>query len=286
MAKLFSGERVVPTWLAALQALRQSGGDDQNFLLEIADPLSMTTQDSEMIACVDEALRTHSDISVKTVAATIFPIAMYRRYGRPAFYTEFSKRMKRAKKEGTWGTYALRMIERRGKKKNEVVNPLEQVIEKLVRATTGGQAFHDIYEMGVAEPSEDFDLNEENYYGCELPTFDAARDGRKVSNMPCLSHLSFKLVDKERVDLTVMYRSHYYCQRALGNLIGLAQLLSFVAKESQLKVGTLTCLSTHAHLDSSSWGKAAEFKAVVQTLEKVGATAPSMVEKLVPPRKG
>jgi hypothetical protein len=51
-----------------------------------------------------------------------------------------------------------------------------------------------------------------------------------------------------------MYRSHHYCARALGNLLGLAQLLSFVAKEAELKVGTLTCLSSHAVLDAETWG--------------------------------
>lgn len=280
MAKLFPGERVVPTWLAALQALRGCGGDAQNFLLEVANPLSMTAQDESMIACVDQALREHRDISVNTVAATIFPIGMYRRYGRPAFYEEFTKRMKRAQKDGSWGTYALRMIQRRGKD-GKIINPLDDVIKKLTRATSSGKSYHDVYELGVAEPSEDLDINDADYYGCELPTFDAARDGLMVSNMPCLSHLSFKLVGTDRVDLTAMYRSHYYCQRALGNLIGLAQLLSFVATESGLQVGTLTCLSTHAHLDRPSWGGAARFNAVVKELEAIAAQATAAAPEAV-----
>ena len=48
--------------------------------------------------------------------------------------------------------------------------------------------------------------------------------------------------------LTVLYRYHYYIEKALGNLLGLAQLLYFVAKETGLGVGrscaTLRTLSS------------------------------------------
>lgn len=85
-------------------------------------------------------------------------------------------------------------------------------------------------------------------------------------NMPCLSHLSFKLTDRESVDLTAIYRSHHYAARALGNLLGLSQLQAFVAKEANLKVGTLTCISTHAHLDLSSWGGVVKGRALLNGL--------------------
>ena len=71
--------------------------------------------------------------------------------------------------------------------------------------------------------------------------------------------MSFKRVPTHAgyaVNLTAVYRSHHYCSRALGNLLGLAQLLSFVAKESGLSVGTLSCLSSYAELDVSTWGGA------------------------------
>ena len=49
--------------------------------------------------------------------------------------------------------------------------------------------------------------------------------------------------------LTVLYRYHYYIEKALGNLLGLSQLLYFVAKETGLGVGPLVCHSTNAVLD-------------------------------------
>lgn len=254
MAIPFQGERIVPVWLQAAQYLEKNRREGRNLILEISDPGKLTSDDRTKVTLVDNALRDHCDLSVKTVAATIFPQAMYLRHGRPNFYNEFRDRMARGKKKNTWGTYALRIFERRAKNPSETVNPIEQIIGKLVRATNGGHPYKAVYELGSVEPIED--LDPEGDFGCELPTFNVARDGDLVRNMPCLSHLSFKLTDHKQVDLTAIYRSHYYCQRALGNLIGLSQLLQFVAKESNLTPGTLTCISTHAVLDlKPSWGK-------------------------------
>lgn len=253
MAIPFEGDRIVPVWLKAAKHLATNGRTGRNLILEIADPGKLTADDRATIALVDKALRDYCDLSVKTVAATIFPQAMYQRYGRPDFYKEFTDKMAYGKKKGTWGTYALRIFERRAMDPTKTINPVEQIITKLVKATTDGKPFQSNYELGVVEPSEDLDPEVE--FGCELPTFNVARDGRCVSNLPCLSHLSFKLTDHTQVDLTAIYRSHYYCERALGNLIGLSQLLQFVATESNLTPGTLTCISTHAVLDlKPSWG--------------------------------
>ena len=55
--------------------------------------------------------------------------------------------------------------------------------------------------------------------------------------------------------LTVLYRYHYYIEKALGNLLGLSQFLYFVAKETGLGVGPLVCHSTYAVLDTQGgWG--------------------------------
>jgi hypothetical protein len=101
------------------------------------------------------------------------------------------------------------------------------------------------YEMNMVE-SHDM---------LEIPIYAAETDAKRTRGQPCLMHLSFKLVPtQERVMLTVMYRNHYYIEKALGNLIGLAQLLSFVAAEAGVGVGSLICHSTLAELDSGSWG--------------------------------
>ena len=52
--------------------------------------------------------------------------------------------------------------------------------------------------------------------------------------------------------LTVLYRNHFYIERAYGNFIGLGRLMEFMARESKISVGQLTCISTHAELGNVS----------------------------------
>ena len=72
----------------------------------------------------------------------------------------------------------------------------------------------------------------------------------KVSNQQCLSFLSFKLTHDKVLLLTVIYRNHVYIARGLGNFLGLGRLQAFVAAQSGAKLGSLTCISTHAEIDA------------------------------------
>ncbi|WP_432258788.1 hypothetical protein [Cupriavidus sp. TMH.W2] len=275
MAVLFNTHsRVVPTWLAAAQYLDSAPKRKAlNILLEIDDPLAITDEDRGVMQRVDAALEP-LDLTLRTVAGTIFPLDMYRRHERPAFYDKYKEMLKRGKKRGSWGTYAHRMIERPSKDGKGTINPLEMLVERLrddgQPAKDNGSiaSYTSAYELSIPDP--EVDLAEADVMAGEaegdVPTYNPAIDGREWLGMPCLSHLSFKRVkedDGHAVHLTAMYRSHHYCARALGNLLGLAQLLSFVAKEAELKVGTLTCLSSHAVLDVSEWGGVAKARTVL-----------------------
>lgn len=59
---------------------------------------------------------------------------------------------------------------------------------------------------------------------------------------------SFKVAGtaEKRLMLTATYRNHFYIEKLLGNLIGLTQLLKFVANEAGIEAGSLTVISTHA----------------------------------------
>lgn len=257
--------RIVPAWLAAAKHLEANGREYRNVVLEIEYPNELPPGDRAVLDQVDAALLANTDdLSIRTVATTIFPQAIYDRLGPDKFAARFLQIMTRAKKKNTWGTYATRMLSRRGRAPGSTFNPLEQIIFKLKRASTDGHGYRSNYELGVHLAEE---LDETEYeVACELPTYESAIDGAKVSNMPCLSHLTFKMMDGGRLDLTAIYRSHYYAARALGNLVGLSQLMSYVAKESGLKVGTLTCISTHAVLDLKAWGGVGKGKALLDGL--------------------
>jgi len=250
MSKVIPGDRIVPVWMNALEHLEHNGRRDRNLLLEIESPATVTKADRGVIALVDPVLRQHSETNVLTVAGTIFPWGLYKSVGAKELPARFFDIMGRAKVTGHWGTYAMRLMARPGAKRTEVINPLYEVVRKLKKASTDGVGFNSNYELGVHTPQDLF-LED---IACELPLYSPPQDFRKVSNYPCLSHLTFKLVNRQVLELTAIYRSHYYAQRALGNLVGLTHLMRFVSIEAGLMMGRLTCISTDAHLDEDSWG--------------------------------
>lgn len=225
-----------------------------NLVLEIPHPLTVTAADRDLMRQVDGVLA--PELTLATVAGTIFPLDVYKRYGRPAFYDKYLEMLASGKKQGTWGTYAARLMDKPARKPGERIRPLEMLVQRLSGASqpkkgeADSSSFVSAYELGVSECEDDL--------GGELPTYDAAIDGRRWLGFPCLSHVSVKRVPlgdgKHAVNLTAVYRSHHYCARAMGNLLGLAQLLWFIAKESKLEVGTLSCVSTYAELDVQAWG--------------------------------
>jgi len=248
MAELFSDEGIARVWVKAARRLYEiKGHTAQNFLLEVRSPTRIDEADVRVVEMVDQQLRAAADgLTIATVAGTLFPNGLSRRYARPDFYAHFLAAIEKGRELGTWGTYARRMIDRVHPKTGQHYNPLDIIIEKL-RNASQGRHIRAAYELGIAAP---YDLVD----GFELPLYDPATDGRRPTNIPCLSHLSFKFNVSNGLDLTAMYRSHHYGQRALGNLLGLSQLLAFVSKEAGLDSGTLTCLSTQAHLDVSTFG--------------------------------
>ena len=153
--------------------------------MDIDHPNLLTSTDQAAIIAVDASLRKHADLSILTVAGTIFPQGLYRRHGADGLTDRYLSVM-RAKKKGTWGTYAMRIMQRRGREPGTTFNPIEQVIFKLKRASTPGEGkpFESVYELGV-HLVEDLDGDPVELAACELPTFESALDGGMVSNMPC-----------------------------------------------------------------------------------------------------
>lgn len=254
MTEVFRRSRVVQAWLAGARYLAsQRSLDSRNVILEIATPQLATAEDRDVIKEVDLTLqRKNSKRSVMTAAGTIFPQRLYQRYGRPAWYDNYKAIMVRGMAPNTWGTYAMRMIDRR-QDDGTSFNPLEKIIEKLAALQQENlNHFKAAYELGVCDPGVDI-ANSINGEGFDLPTYNPSLDRHMYMGSPCLSHVTFKLMDG-KLDLTAIYRSHYYAERALGNLIGLAQLQRYVAKESGFETGVMTCISTYAKLDEGLGG--------------------------------
>lgn len=254
MAIVFRRKSIVQAWLAGIRYLStQEGFDSTNVILEIDSPLQASLEDKFVVDTINAALQEkNSSRSVMTAAGTIFPQSIYQRYGRPAWYDQYKLVFKRGKARGTWGTYVMRMIERTdGHGKS--FNPLEDIVTKLSAINNNKlNRFKSAYEMSVSDPC--IDLKSWGHgAGFDLATYNPISDRNMYMGSPCLSHLTFKII-KERLDMTAIYRSHYYAERALGNLVGLAQLQRYVAEESGFLPGALTCISTYAKLDDALGG--------------------------------
>jgi thymidylate synthase len=223
-------------WVEASRKLIREGDEAYNVLIEVTEPVTHDAQDVEVIKFVNTFLceRGCGANPVSTVCNTIFPQTLLQAHGSPKFYDVYREKVfGKLTKSKQWGRYFERMT-RKIDRKGQPYNPLDKIIEKLKKQNGAKTPYKAAYELTIYDP---------------------ALDRKRYRNAPCLSYLSFKRHPDLGLTLTAVYRNQTYITRCLGNLIGLGRLQAFVAKEAGLKVGTLTCLSTHAELDTSSrWG--------------------------------
>lgn len=230
-------------WLKAANAVNVAAGHEaHNVIIDVAEPLSESAPDRRVVQLVDSYLRSREAMPVQAVANTIFPQDLYRRHGVPKLYDVYESVYEHIKKQGDWGRYFERMI-RRTTSAGTVINPLGEMVAKMKKHVHGnGKTFRNIYELTISDPTLD------------IPIYDPERDAGPVMNRQCLSFLSFKLDHDNRLMLTAVYRNHYYVERLLGNLVGLARLMAFVGNEACVPVGPLTVVSTHAVIDAPKGG--------------------------------
>jgi thymidylate synthase len=168
---------------------------------------------------------------VRTVANTIFPQATYEAHGSPAFYGVYIEkvfpRLKRSPRD--WGRYFERMMAYPTSGKSE--NLLSDLIVEMKRNVGRKPTYRNIYELPIYNPMKD-------------------RTGSPIGRQ-CLSFMSFKLDEENRLLLSAVFRNHFYTQKLLGNLIGLGRLMAFVAEEVKVNLGPLSLLSTHAQIDTA-----------------------------------
>lgn len=242
----------VDAWLQACDHLLTQQVDDwraYNVVLEMAEPILLPAGDRMVVELLNRFLTDKGGLPFNTVVNTIFPAQLYVQHGAAGIYdryiSEVYPKIKRHP-DCSWGTYAHRILCRTAAD-GSTMNPLKDLVEKLRGQLTTSGPNRAVYELGIIDLFLD------------IPVYDPRSDRMRPLGGPCLSHLSFKLTADRRLMLTAFYRSHYYVQRALGNLFGLAHLQHFVAQETGLTVGPLICHSSVAILDQTSgkWGKGA-----------------------------
>lgn len=239
----------VSAWRAALAAVdAKPGHESHNVIIDVADPTARSRLSDPVVAAVDAYLRGEGEKGVETVANTIFPEALYNLHGAPLFFERFEDNvLPRVNLKECWSGYYFERMMRFPKGGGGFENQLQRIIDRIkdpaVRALNK-------FELSIFDPTRDVDRSP---YGGQ-----------------CLSFASLKLVgpaDQRRIAMTAFYRNHFYVRKLLGNLIGLGRLMSFLAKETGLRVGPLTIVSTHAEIDLPS--TRTELKALLARVDEL-----------------
>ncbi len=217
-------------WVAACQEIMLTRDEGYNIVIDVANPTTHSEKDNEVITLVDKFLKVHDKYPIISVSNTIFPQSLLDAHGPTEFYKIYHRDYDLLTDTKRWGRYFERMT-RHKKADGGVYNPLEEMIEKMKPKEAG--RYKSAYELAVYDP---------------------LLDGRMFRGGQCLSFLSFKIHPDDGLMMTAMYRNHTYITRCLGNLIGLGRLQAFVAKQAEVKLGSLTVISTHAELDTENWG--------------------------------
>ncbi|TPJ38870.1 hypothetical protein FJ434_22850 [Mesorhizobium sp. B2-5-13] len=247
--QLIKGTSTPEVWLAACEYLRPlPEHEDFDVFLHITDPSPLSKADAKVLGGVDDFLVGHGGVSVNTVAETIFPLQDYLRGGKDAVFETYPERMARihaVRTDRQWGNYAMRIL-RQKDRDGTIYNPLKDLLKKI----QGHGQYKATFELGLGNAMEVYEA-----FGDDIAIYDGAADRRPLyGHLPCLMHLSIKL-DHGKVRLNATYRAHYYVQRLLGNLVGLARLQYFLAHEAGQEIGPLTINSTYAKLDTGAGGR-------------------------------
>lgn len=248
MAKALLGQPdCITAWRnAAGMVGSERGREAYDVLIEVLEPTSGASLSDPGVALVDKILTKRAK-PLASVANTIFPQALYERHGYPNLFEAFDQIVPRVSKNERWSGYYFERMTRHHNVIGERLNPLREIIERMK------------------------DPEVKSRMKFELPIFDLDRD---VNLSPyggqCLSHISFKLAGHSgsRVNLTCLYRNHYYIEKLLGNLIGLGRLQAFVASETNREIGTLTVLSTHAVIDKPGSLKHSDIDSLLEDVER------------------
>jgi len=241
-------DNIGAAWLLAYQALMRAEGHQLvNLAVSIDNPLN---EDVGIRSALEHALarlhRASPDApwhSVHTVANTIFPISLYHpelpdAASRFFMHSIAASRARRGRRQG-WGTYIGRLVDYEGRGGTRV-NQLDTMLGLL----RGERQWADIYEAPLTYPCE---INSDRAFANADLHLIGPSDRRRRGG-PCLAHISLTAINGH-LHLTAQYRRHSYIGRAYGNLLGLARLLNFLARESGREVGGMLVVGTHAEAE-------------------------------------
>jgi hypothetical protein len=228
-----SSSSLSEVWVEATKLASNSENREVRALIATVTDLAdgVIKEDAEVRERLDHSLRANDMACVETVAGTIFPRSLWNpsspRSSLFARYTRIFPRVKRDPKNRR-GTYFQRMIGYPSLDKGNF-NQLEQVISTYV----GGNHRRSALQASIIIPN--IDLND-----------------ARVLGFPCMHQVAFLPETKNQTIRVVgFYPMQYLYERAYGNYLGLIRLGQFMAKEMNLQLEAMSCVSVVAKLEVS-----------------------------------
>lgn len=213
-------------WIKAIIKLKENNWEMFNLLVNIKNPTLFNTSLNDYIS---DFLKYNTSFSAKDVAYTIFPHNLYEQYSdKEKLFSKYMSRIypwTRKKPHKGWGTYFGRMINY--ERDNMIINQLGNIINAINdRGKTSKAAFTIMIEKPGGETV-------------------------RPLGAPCLNYIAVQIEHNKhrRISLLCVYRNHDFFRRAYGNYWGICNLLRFLASETNSKIGTITCISSHAYVD-------------------------------------
>lgn len=224
MPHIIQSANCITAWRDACWYILQSG-DGFNMMVHIHTPLNYTS--AQIAEITNSGLI--SKQAIEDVVNTIFPFKLHSRnvaLTNSGFYDLHERiylrgKTMHSKNRGRWGNYFLRFTKFGAQKKNQ----LQAIIDGINNRSNNQAA---CYMMHVS--SIDYDNN------------------TRVIGNPCLQYVQFGVYNGS-LNMTAVYRNHDFLTKALGNYIGLSNLLKFVCDQTGSNMGSLSCQSIHYYLD-------------------------------------
>ena len=219
-------------WAEAVQRLSENKWDLWNLVVQIDNPEIV---DNAIHKTMRSYCQENGLIGPDQVAYTIFPYKLFHPgISRQKLYNSYWRYFNglHLSDYSTWrGTYFERMIRYKPVADNdEPTDQLGSIIDSIKnRRVNYGKS----YVMLIPYPN---------------------RDGKRIMGAPCLNYITIQVEGAPQTGLSVsllaVYRNHDFLKRAYGNYLGLCKLLQYIAYETGSNLGRVTCISSHAYIDS------------------------------------
>jgi thymidylate synthase len=224
------GDSFQQVWTKVVKTLAQNDWERRNLLAQMKNPCAF---DEGLHQNIEEFCRRVGILGPRHIAYTIFPQEFYiKNQSAEHLFNGYNRRnglyerlQRRYAKHGSWGTYFRRMTRYDGG--STPVNQLENVIKAINTRDNVSKAALTIV---IQKPG-----------------------GETIRPLggPCLNYLAIQAEHNANTTLGLLavYRNHDFLQKAYGNYWGLCNLLRFLAKETAMVAGPVTCISSHAYVD-------------------------------------